>query len=135
MSGVCTVLERVLGENREAATTLDGVMIGTTHFVNVVVQRRSLNRVAALRIGLPSGRSLPPFVDWPENFSTFVSGSVDMVRGGQEDHDRLLVPLDKQAVREAACRVREAGVGSVGICGVFSPLTTECELENAVIAV
>src|ERR1044071_8762332 len=44
---------------------IDGVMIGTTHFINAVVQRRSLTRVAALRLGMPASASLPPFCDWP----------------------------------------------------------------------
>ena len=49
-------------------------MIGTTHFTNAVVQRRDLGRVAAVRIGLPSGASLPPFVDWPEDLASLVRG-------------------------------------------------------------
>jgi N-methylhydantoinase A/oxoprolinase/acetone carboxylase beta subunit len=46
---------------RKAA--VDGVVIGTTHFVNAVIQRRGLTRVAAIRIGLPASASLPPFCD------------------------------------------------------------------------
>jgi N-methylhydantoinase A/oxoprolinase/acetone carboxylase beta subunit len=44
-----------------AARLARAVMIGTTHFTNAVVQRRDLATVAAIRIGLPSGASLPPF--------------------------------------------------------------------------
>src|SRR5205807_1429503 len=36
---------------------IDGVMIGTTHFINAVVQRRHLTRVAALRLGMPASAS------------------------------------------------------------------------------
>jgi N-methylhydantoinase A/oxoprolinase/acetone carboxylase beta subunit len=41
----------------------DGVVIGTTHFVNAVIQRRNLAEVAAIRIGLPASASVPPFCD------------------------------------------------------------------------
>ena len=57
---------------RPGRATAQAVMIGTTHFTNAVVQRRDLGRVAAVRIGLPSGASLPPFVDWPEDLADLV---------------------------------------------------------------
>src|SRR6185437_11976295 len=63
---------------------IDGVMIGTTHFINAVVQRRSLTRVAALRLGMPASASLPPFCDWPEDLAALVRGGVWMVEGGHE---------------------------------------------------
>ena len=44
-------------------------MIGTTHFINAVVQRRHLTKVAALRLGMPASASLPPFCDWPEDLA------------------------------------------------------------------
>src|ERR1700719_3774223 len=53
---------------------IDGVVIGTTHFVNAVVQRRHLSPVAAIRIGLPASASLPPFCDWPADLANLVRG-------------------------------------------------------------
>ncbi|MBS0224040.1 MAG: hydantoinase/oxoprolinase family protein [Proteobacteria bacterium] len=131
MSGVRKALELAVADDRTVAASLDGVTIGTTHFVNAVVQRRGLNAVGALRIGLPSGASLPPFVDWPKDLRGLVSSSVHMVRGGHEIDGRPLVPLDRDAIREAAGRISEAGISSVGVAAVFSPLTAECELEAA----
>src|SRR5947207_8804802 len=55
--GIVTAL-KLLGCHPEVRRgTIDGVVIGTTHFVNAVVQRRGLARVAAIRIGLPTGAS------------------------------------------------------------------------------
>jgi N-methylhydantoinase A/oxoprolinase/acetone carboxylase beta subunit len=106
---------------------VEAVMIGTTHFTNAVVQRRDIEPVAALRIGLPSGRSLPPFVDWPPDLAARVSGRVFMVRGGHEYDGRPLVPFDASAVRAAAVAIGEAGIRSAAVSAVFSPLTPECE--------
>ena len=53
---------------------VDAVMIGTTHFINAVVQRRCLSRVGAIRIGLPASASLPPFCDWPQDLAAVVDG-------------------------------------------------------------
>ncbi len=96
---VTTGITRALAELVErapAARDAHAAMIGTTHFTNAVVQRRDLGRVAAVRIGLPSGASLPPFVDWPEDLADLVRGEVVMLEGGHEFDGRPLVPFDEQ---------------------------------------
>jgi N-methylhydantoinase A/oxoprolinase/acetone carboxylase beta subunit len=125
--GIEEALHRLVAELGGDAGGVDAVMIGTTHFTNAVVQRRDLEPVAALRIGLPSGRSLPPFVDWPADLAGNVSGRVFMVRGGHEYDGRPLVSFDAGAVRAAAAEIGEAGIHSVAVSAVFSPLTPECE--------
>jgi N-methylhydantoinase A/oxoprolinase/acetone carboxylase beta subunit len=109
------------------------VMIGTTHFTNAVVQRRDLTRVAAVRIGLPASASLPPFVDWPEDLAALVRGDVIMLEGGHEYDGRPIVPFDERGMREAARRIRAAGLTSIGIASVFSPLNAACEERAAAI--
>jgi N-methylhydantoinase A/oxoprolinase/acetone carboxylase beta subunit len=117
------------GEAREPASPT--VMIGTTHFTNAVVQRRDLARVAAIRIGLPSGASLPPFVDWPEDLAALVRGDVVMLEGGHEFDGRPIVPFDTKGMRDAARRIRTAGITSVAVTSVFSPLNASCEDQAA----
>jgi N-methylhydantoinase A/oxoprolinase/acetone carboxylase beta subunit len=117
----------------EPATTVDAVMIGTTHFTNAVVQRRDLTPVAAIRIGLPASASLEPFIDWPPDLAAIVRGEVVMLEGGHEYDGRPLVALDTSGVRAAARRIREAGLTSVGIASVFSPLNPSCEEAAAAI--
>src|SRR2546427_291875 len=94
-------------------------MIGTTHFTNAVVQRRDLTRVAAVRIGLPASASLPPFVDWPDDLAALVRGEVVMLEGGHEYDGRPIVPLDERGMRDAARRIRAAGITSVAIAAAF----------------
>jgi N-methylhydantoinase A/oxoprolinase/acetone carboxylase beta subunit len=142
-SGVTEALRRLLdatakpgaasGSAPTATGAIDGVMIGTTHFTNAVVQRRDLTRVGAIRIGLPSGASLEPFIDWPEDLAALVRGEVVMLEGGHEFDGRPLVPFDSAGMRAAARRIRGVGLTSVGIASVFSPLNSACELEAAAI--
>ena len=110
-----------------------GIMIGTTHFTNAVVQRRDLTRVGAVRIGLPASASLPPFVDWPDDLAALVRGEIVMLEGGHEYDGRPIVPFDERGMREAARRIRKAGLTSVAITSVFSPLNAECEERAAAI--
>src|SRR6266404_2427745 len=70
--GIVTALDLLSRHPGVAGGAIDGVVIGTTHFVNAVVQRRGLARVAAIRIGLPASASLPPFCDWPRDLAALV---------------------------------------------------------------
>ncbi len=131
-SGITTALRELLAAAGSSGP-VDAVMIGTTHFTNAVVQRRDLTRVAAVRIGLPASASLPPFVDWPEDLADLVRGEVVMLEGGHEYDGRPIVPLDETGMRDAARRIRAAGITSVAIASVFSPLNAECETRAAAI--
>ena len=128
LAGVETALTDLMKAAPEALSS-DAVVVGTTQFTNAVVQRRGLQKIAVLRIGLPTGASLPPFVDWPADLAEAVRGQVHMVRGGHECDGRPIVPMDLGAVRDAARRIADAGVASVAVSAVFSPLVPDCELE------
>lgn len=127
MQGVVNAIQKVTADQPPGAAPVDAVMIGTTHFTNAVVERARLERVGAIRIAMPAGASLPPMIDWPEDLRDAVDPLSFMVEGGHEYDGRPLVPLDVEAVREAAMKIRDAGITSVGITALFSPLTTECE--------
>jgi N-methylhydantoinase A/oxoprolinase/acetone carboxylase beta subunit len=129
-SGITAALRALLAAAGPTGP-IDAVMIGTTHFTNAVVQRRDLTRVAAVRIGLPASASLPPFVDWPEDLAGLVRGEVVMLEGGHEYDGRPIMPFDEAGMCDAARRIRAAGVTSVGIASVFSPLNAECERRAA----
>jgi N-methylhydantoinase A/oxoprolinase/acetone carboxylase beta subunit len=132
-SGIRTALDLLLGQLAADPAAVASVMIGTTHFTNAVVQRRSLTKIAAVRVGLPASASLPPFCDWPEDLARIVDGGHDMIRGGHEYDGRPIVPFDVPAMQEVAHRISASGVRSVGISAIFSPLTAEAEEQAAAI--
>ena len=134
MSGVVASLHQLIGDigtRARALEGLDAVMIGTTHFVNAVVQRRDLVRVAALRVCLPASQSLTPMIDWPADLRAAVNPLSFMVEGGHEYDGRLFMPLDEDAVRDAARRISDSGVRALAITATFSPLTAEHETRAA----
>lgn len=76
------------------------VMIGTTHFINAVVQRRDLVRVPAIHIGLPASASLEPMVDWPRDLRVVVDPLIFMVEGAMRLMDAPLCRwIKKRCVR------------------------------------
>src|SRR6218665_1918696 len=65
MQGVVNAIGHVVASQAPGASPVDAVMIGTTHFTNAVVERARLERVAAIRIAMPAGASLPPMINFP----------------------------------------------------------------------
>src|SRR5438132_9457297 len=104
-AGIVTALAALARHPEVTKAGIDGVVIGTTHFVNAVVQRRDLARVAAVRIGLPASASLPPFCDWPEDLARCVRGAVFMLEGGHDYDGRPFVPFDGTGIRTPATRI------------------------------
>jgi N-methylhydantoinase A/oxoprolinase/acetone carboxylase beta subunit len=132
-TGIVSALDEVAAHPEVAGGGIDGVVIGTTHFVNAVVQRQGLARVAAVRIGLPAAASLPPFCDWPQDLAHLVRGEVFMLEGGHDYDGRPIVPFDEAGMRRAARRIREIGIASVAVAAIFSPLDPSCEERAAAI--
>jgi len=130
-TGILASLKSLGSTGLLAGKKIDGVMIGTTHFINAVVQRRNLTKVAALRLGMPAAASLPPFCDWPEDLAALVCGGVWMVEGGHEYDGRPFMPLDEAAVTRAAQEMKAKGLKSVGISSIFSPLDPTHERRAA----
>lgn len=126
-SGIGAALRALLASDPDGVSGAKAITIGTTHFVNAVVQRRALNRVAALRICLPACASLMPFVDWPPDLAAAVDGGKFLVSGGYEYDGQEIAPLDEQAIAQAARDIRGSGVRAIGITAVFSPLTNALE--------
>ena len=112
---------------------VDSVMIGTTHFVNAIVQRRSLSPVGALRIGDPVSASLMSFCDWPGDLAQTAKGGVWSVEGGHEYDGRLILPLDEDSVRQSAIQMRDQGLTAIAISSIFSPIDTDHEHRAAAI--
>lgn len=132
-SGITTALEHVLTASDTAAANIAGVMIGTTHFTNAVIERRHLAPTAAIRLGLPAGESLPPLVDWPEDLAGVAGGYVAMANGGNEFDGRPITPLDPDELKRLAGDIAQRGISSVALTAIFSPVNPEVEEQAAAI--
>src|SRR5260370_41321965 len=81
-TGIIEVLRDLLARTKVMASDIQAVMIGTTHFTNAIVERRRLVEVAAILLGLPATRSLPPLTAWPADLASAVGGHRYMLKGG-----------------------------------------------------
>ncbi|MBC3761544.1 hydantoinase/oxoprolinase N-terminal domain-containing protein [Quadrisphaera oryzae] len=130
-SGITASLAALQGVRAFDPSGVRAVMIGTTHFINALVEANRLAPTAALRLGLPATAALPPMVDWPQRLVTAVSGRAYLAHGGHEFDGRTISALDPDELRRHAADMAAHGVRSVAITSVFSPVNTEFELRAA----
>ncbi|KAI1124969.1 hypothetical protein F5Y10DRAFT_19525 [Nemania abortiva] len=110
------------------------VTIGTTHFVNAVVERDAtrLSKVAVLRLCGPFSQHAPPCVDWPNEMRELILGHYALLKGGLEVDGHLIADLNEEQIKKECAIIREKGIKSVVVNGIFSPIdTVERQEERA----
>lgn len=131
--GVAAAIGTVLRESGVGAPRVTSVMIGTTHFVNALVERRELDRVGVLRLASPSGEALPPLTGWPRDLVACIGRRYFLLPGGYEFDGREMAPLDEALVRDAALACRSEGIDAIAIACAFSPINADMERRAAAI--
>ncbi|KAI0088853.1 DUF917-domain-containing protein [Irpex rosettiformis] len=129
--GIEAAVRHVLELANVSPTAVSCVSIGTTAFVNAVleVDARRLEKVAVLRLCGPYTRSCPPFVDFPETLRKLTEGYVGYLDGGFEIDGREIKPVSEDQLIEQCRVIREKGLQNVVIAGIFSPLDNDGKQE------
>jgi len=130
-SGIVTAIEHLRNRHEFEGASIKAVMIGTTHFINGLVEARHLAPTAALRLGLPATRALPPMVDWPVALRHAISGRAYLAHGGYEFDGRPISAIDHDELKRHASDMAAHGIRSVAISSVFSPVNHDLEVEAA----
>ncbi|OBR05669.1 hydantoinase [Colletotrichum higginsianum IMI 349063] len=123
-SGIEAAIRTVLEKSAVDQKRVLSVTIGTTHFINALVEAdtRRLSRVAVVRLCGPFTRQIPPFSDFPSGLHRILDGGVYYLDGGLEIDGREIAPLDREQIRRATREIVAAGVKSVALVGIFAPL-------------
>ncbi len=130
-SGIVSAIEALRASREFTGSDISAVMIGTTHFINALVQADRLAPTAALRLGLPATRALPPLVDWPVELRAAIGGQSYLAHGGYEFDGRPISPIDHDELKRHADDMAARGIRSVAISSVFSPVNHDLEIEAA----
>ena len=129
LTGVENAIQAALGEAKISSDSVDVLIIGTTHFVNALVQRTKLAQTGLIRMCLPSGSSILPFADWPESLVNGMKGSCKLVKGGYEMDGNEISSLDKDELIEAAKDLTDLGCKQIAISSVFATVRGDMEDE------
>jgi len=129
VSGVSNALDEVLAMSGMKTDKIQSVMIGTTQFTNAIVERKSLSPMAAVRIGLPSGRGMPPMIDWPEDMKDALGAQVHMIHGGHLFDGRVLAELKESEIKSLIADLKRDNVKDIALASAFSPMNAEPEKQ------
>ncbi|KAI1456384.1 DUF917-domain-containing protein [Annulohypoxylon moriforme] len=126
-SGITSAISTVLTNSNVPKANILSVTIGTTHFVNALVEAdtRRLSRVGVVRLCGPFTRQIPPFTDFPVGLRRIMDGGAWYLNGGLEIDGREISPLDLNQIKACVEEMRLKGVTAVALVGVFSPLDHE----------
>jgi N-methylhydantoinase A/oxoprolinase/acetone carboxylase beta subunit len=113
------------GHSSVEPTSVAALAIGTTHFLNAIIQHDAarLSRVAVIRLG--SHNFLDgalPFADWPGPLRRLIEGYSAIVPGGVNIDGRLVGSLDESSLRAQARKIHACGLQHVVIVGMGSPM-------------
>ena len=132
-TGIVTALDQLLEDNAVTAAEIADVMVGTTHFTNAMAEVKGLLPTGVIRLCGPATRALPPWSTGHRSYSRAVQGRVFLCQGGHEYDGREIAPLDRDELRYAAAEMRTAGLRTIAISSVFSPVNGSHEQEAAAV--
>lgn len=115
---------------------MKAIMLGTTAFVNAVLQCSSeLGKVSVVRLCGKSTTILPPFVDWPQKLRDQIEQKVYLCSGGYEYNCTDIGKIDPEELKKVALDLIEVAKNSekkiinLVISGIFSPFKNDQEIE------
>jgi N-methylhydantoinase A/oxoprolinase/acetone carboxylase beta subunit len=129
--GIDQMLTQLLTQSNIAPDQVIAVMLGTTHFLNALIQRKNLTKVAVIRLCLPASSFLLPFTDWPDDAKMAIDGGSYLLHGGYQYDGSEISPLDEKKLRMVAKEIKERGLKAVAISSIFSFINSAMELRAA----
>ncbi|KLO06736.1 DUF917-domain-containing protein [Schizopora paradoxa] len=132
--GIAKALGAVIEKSEISIKDIAYVSIGTTHFVNAVIEANptKLAKVAVIRLAGPYTKRCPPFIDFPPSLRDTIEGHVAVIDGGLQIDGKEIVPIKDEHVFEQCRIIKEKGLSHVVLVGVFSPLAGPGEQEEYV---
>ncbi|OLL26914.1 Hydantoin utilization protein A [Neolecta irregularis DAH-3] len=133
-SGIQVAIKALFSKCPEVkASSINAVVIGTTHFINAVIEQdeRRLAPVGIIRLCGPYTRFNHPFIDFPENLANLICGYYAYVDGGYQVDGELIKELNEEEIRNHVLEMKARKLQNIVIMGVFSPINHSQEDEAA----
>ncbi|ESK98388.1 hydantoinase [Moniliophthora roreri MCA 2997] len=129
--GIELAVKKVLDESGVKREEVLSLTIGTTHFINAVVQSDSsrLSKVAVIRLAAPYTIECPAFIDFPAHLERVMNGHTAIISGGLQIDGRTINPIVESELVEQAEIIKAKGIKDVVLVGVFSPLDVSGDHE------
>ena len=132
--GIETAVRTVLEDSNIPNDEIGCLIVGTTHFINAIIEHdaRRLSKVAVIRLSKSFTRDNPPFSDFPPTLKHIMNGYYGFIDGGLHIDGSQEAPIvEDQIIRECEA-IKERGIESIVVCGVFSPIDNHFQQEKRV---
>lgn len=130
-TGIFTVIQKVIDQSKVDVQRIAIVTVGTTHFLNAIIERdvSRLDKVAIIRLSSNFTRSIPPFSDFPEELKKVLYGYNGYVSGGLQIDGSLIGEIKEEEIIEQCQIIKEKGLKVIVVAGVYSPIDTFYQQE------
>ncbi|QSZ30456.1 hypothetical protein DSL72_000010 [Monilinia vaccinii-corymbosi] len=121
--GVEKAIAAVMKSAQISKDSIDFIKIGTTQFVNAVLEQNAakLDKVAVIRLCGPYSRGSPPFVGFPDSLRGLMEGHYGYVDGGLQVDGTPISEVNMEQLREQASIIKSKSISSVVVIGIYSP--------------
>lgn len=109
-NALSTVLNQLYQNLSHENVFISRVNIGTTHFLNAVLQRQNLVPVAVIRLCGPVSRAVPPFSDFPTDLKDVLLGGYYFIDGGYEFDGKEIRSVRREEVLHVISQLKQAGM-------------------------
>ncbi|PGH28925.1 hypothetical protein GX50_08331 [[Emmonsia] crescens] len=130
--GVQKTLEDLLRKAPNKENNIAAVTVGTTHFLNAILEHDAsrLEKVAVIRLASYNFSSqTPSFIDWPPVLKRLINGHAAIVPGGCNIDGTCITDIDPASIAEQADIIRAKNLKNVVIAGIGSPMDTKYRQE------
>ncbi|WVW80695.1 hypothetical protein I302_102681 [Kwoniella bestiolae CBS 10118] len=133
-SGIQKAISGCLEKSSSDKSRIEAISIGTTSFVNSLIERDStkLEKVGVIRLCGPHSRLCPPFVSFPYELRRVLEGPVWMVEGGLQVDGKEISTVDVSEIRGVCAELKRQGIQTVAVSGVYSPIDHHLKQEEQV---
>lgn len=132
--GISKAIDRLFDEDNgcDPAEIL-AVTIGTTHFINAVIEqdKARLEPVAVIRLCGPYSQGSYPFSDFPPGLTKIIKSYTAFVNGGNRVDGSQIQALDQDMILEHARKIKALGIKNVAIVGIFAIINKSHEQRAA----
>lgn len=135
--GINSVIKDMFEQSNIVPQDVASVTIGTTHFINAVVEmdQSRLAKVAVIRLCGPFSKDIPIGIDWPPRLRNIICGYRGLVDGGLEIDGALIANLDVEEVKRQCEIIKSLGIKSIAVVGIFSPIDVHFQQEETAAAI
>jgi len=148
--GIETAVRSVLEQSKTDRNSIACLTIGTTHFVNAIVENdsRRLSKVAIMRLSKSFTKQIPPFSDFPPALKQIMNGYYCFVSGGESVRSMHVLnayfklglhidgseeaPIVEEEIVQQCHEIKRLGIEAIVISGVFSPIDEHFKQEHHV---